>query len=111
MNCVPKRFLNAHIFRRNLGIVFPNDHFGNRKIFRKCAIRIDAQNFKVLANVHLSCQALLAVHAGDVRFDRNRVAFFDARDHTPFFYYNSRRFVPGGIGNILMRDCAHASHS
>src|SRR2546422_7667588 len=101
MDSITERLLNAKKFRRNRRVVFPEHDFGHDQIFGKRAVRIDAQNFEIVANVHLSREALLAVHARDMRFDRNYIAFIDASDDRTFLYYNAGRLMTHGIGHIL----------
>ena len=85
----------------NRSVVLPNDNLGYSKIFCKCTVAIDAENFKIRTDVHLTRQALLTMQAGNMRLDRNNIAFFYAGDHRTGF--NAYRLAfpadPGG-GNI-----------
>jgi hypothetical protein len=77
------------------GIEFPDVRFGDDDILGEGAIRVDADNFHVLADMGFAGSALQALAAGHVHFGGDEIAFLDAGDFIAEGDHLAAEFVSG----------------
>src|SRR5579885_2475204 len=95
VNRIPQWIQNRCILLRNRRIQLPDVRFRNHDELSESAIRIDTDDFYVLANVGLAGTALEALATGHMHLSGNEVTFFDTGDLVSKRNNFSAKFVPG----------------
>src|SRR6202007_2250353 len=94
VNGVSQRIENCRIMFGNRRVQLPDIRRGNSHEFSKRAVKIDPDNFQVLANVRLAEAALVAVSAIQMHLRADEISGLNRRDFLAGTFYNSAKFMP-----------------
>ena len=96
VNRVAERVHNGSVMLGNSGIDFPDIAHGNADEFGETAVRVDAEDFDILADVRLAHAAWAAMAAIDMHFRADEISRFDGGDFVADFLHDAAEFVAEG---------------